>query len=56
MAEKMVIFAIGRGLEFYDRPTINKIVDSTEANGYRFSALIQAIVASEPFRMRREME
>jgi hypothetical protein len=56
MAEKMLIFAIGRGVEFYDRPTINKIVESTEANGYRFSALVKAIVASEPFRMRREME
>lgn len=56
MAEKMLIFAIGRGLEFYDRPTVNKIVESTEANGYRFSSLVKAIVASEPFRMRREME
>lgn len=56
MAEKMLIFAIGRGAEFYDRPAITKIVESTEANGYRFSALVKAIVASEPFRMRREME
>lgn len=56
MAEKMLIFAIGRGAEFYDRPAITKIVESTEANEYRFSALVKAIVASEPFRMRREME
>ncbi len=56
LAEKMLIFAIGRGVEYYDRPTINKIVESTAANDYRFSALIQAIVASEPFRLRREME
>lgn len=56
MAEKMLIFAIGRGVEFYDRPTVNKIVESTEAKEYRFSALVKAIVASEPFRMRREME
>jgi hypothetical protein len=56
MAEKMLIFAIGRGLEFYDRPTMKKIVESTEASGYRFSSLVKSIVNSEPFRMRREIE
>ena len=56
MAEKLLIFAIGRGVEFYDRPTIKKIVESSEASGYRFSSLVKSIVHSEPFRMRREIE
>lgn len=53
LTEKMLIFALGRGLEYYDRPTIDRIVTALEANEYRFSVLITEIVKSDPFRLRR---
>jgi hypothetical protein len=51
--EKMLIYALGRGLEPYDRPAVNRMVKEIKADGYRFSSLVKAIVKSEPFRMRR---
>ena len=53
MAEKMLTYALGRGLESYDRPAVEQIVRQTAAADYRFSALVTAIVQSEPFQMRR---
>jgi hypothetical protein len=52
LSEKMLTYALGRGLQFYDRCAIDKIVEILEKDD-RFSALATAIVASEPFRMRR---
>ena len=52
LSEKLLTYALGRGLETYDRPAVDRIVDRVEQNGYRFSALVQAIVASVPFQMR----
>ena len=53
LTEKMLIYALGRGLEYYDRPTVDRIVAQLEAEGYRSSVLITEIVKSEPFRLRR---
>jgi len=53
LTEKMLTYAIGRGLDLRDRATVNKIVDRVRANGYRFSALIEGVVESDPFRHRR---
>lgn len=53
LAEKMLIYALGRGLEYYDRPTVEKIVTSLAAHDYKFSVLVTEIVQSEPFRLRR---
>lgn len=53
VAEKLLTYALGRGLERYDRPAVKQIVDRTRAGGYRFSSLALAIVESLPFRMRR---
>ncbi|MDB5388378.1 MAG: hypothetical protein JWM11_4024 [Planctomycetaceae bacterium] len=53
LAEKMLIYALGRGLEYYDRPTIDKIVTALAAGDNKFSVLITQIVQSEPFRSRR---
>lgn len=53
LAEKMLTFALGRGLEYADTPTVDAIVRSLEASGHRFSALILGVVRSEPFRKRR---
>jgi hypothetical protein len=56
LAEKMLIYATGRGLDWYDKRTLDTIVASTTKGEYKFSALVAAIVQSDPFRMRRGKE
>ncbi len=53
IAEKMLTFALGRGLEYYDKCAVDQIVKHLTANGDRFSALVNGIVASDPFQKRR---
>lgn len=53
LTEKMLIYALGRGLEYYDKPTVDRIVSQLEANDYKVSVLITEIVKSDPFRLRR---
>jgi hypothetical protein len=53
LAENLLTFALGRGVEYYDAPAVRRIVSATEKDGYRFSSLILAIVKSAPFQMRR---
>ena len=50
LAEKMLIYAIGRGLDRADRRAVDRIVGRLRHDGYRFSALILAVVESRPFR------
>jgi len=44
---------MGRTHEYYDMPTVRKIVRDTAAKDYKFSAIVQAVVKSEQFKMRR---
>jgi mono/diheme cytochrome c family protein len=53
LAEKLLTFALGRGVESFDAPAIRKIVREARAEDYRFSALIVGIASSMPFQMRR---
>jgi len=53
LAEKLLTYALGRGLQDYDQPAVESIVNRTAASDYRFSALIEAIISSRPFRQRR---
>jgi hypothetical protein len=53
ITEKLLIYALGRGLETYDRPAVNHIVAGLAANQYRFSSLVLGIVNSVPFEERR---
>ncbi len=53
LTEKLLTYALGRGLESYDKPATKKIVAAVVANDYRFSSLINAIVESVPFQMGR---
>lgn len=53
LAEKMLIYALGRGLEYYDRPTLKRIVQRVSENENRISSLVVEIVKSEPFLNRR---
>ena len=52
LAEKMLTYALGRGVEYYDRPTIEKIVRSMPGQEYKIQGMIQEIVLSEPFLKR----
>ena len=56
LAEKMMIYALGRGLEYYDRPAIEKIVMYVADNNYKFSALVSAIVQSDAFQKSMKVE
>jgi mono/diheme cytochrome c family protein len=56
LAEKMLTYALGRGLESYDRPTLKKITAALAADDYKFSRLAIEIVQSDPFRMQRGKE
>ena len=53
LAEKLLTFAIGRGVEPYDAPAVRKIVRDARASNYRFSSLIVGIATSTPFQMRK---
>ena len=53
LTEKLLTFALGRGVAYYDAPAVRKILRDAEGDGYRFSSLILGIVESAPFQMRR---
>ena len=56
VVEKLLTYALGRGLEYYDKPVVRSIVREAEPRGYRLADLIVGIVESMPFRMRRSPE
>ena len=56
LAEKMLGYALGRGLEEYDRVSVKQIADKTAAKGYHSGTLIREIVKSYPFRYRMRAE
>jgi hypothetical protein len=51
--ENLLTYSMGRTRDYYDMPTVRRIVRDTAAKDYRFSAIVQAVVASDQFRMRR---
>jgi Protein of unknown function (DUF1592)/Protein of unknown function (DUF1588)/Protein of unknown function (DUF1587)/Protein of unknown function (DUF1585)/Protein of unknown function (DUF1595) len=53
LTERMLTYALGRGVEPYDRPVVKDIVAKTAADDYRLQTLVQAIVTSVPFQERR---
>ena len=52
VTRKLLTYALGRGLEYYDQPAVREIMRRAAADDYRWSALVGAIVDSPPFRMR----
>ena len=56
VTEKLLTYALGRGLEPEDMPTVRAIVRQSERDGYRFTSLIEGVVNSTPFRMRKAEE
>ena len=53
LTEKMLTYALGRGLEYYDRCAVDKITTALANKDYKFSVLMTEIVKSAPFQMRR---
>jgi len=53
LTEKLLTYALGRGLERYDRRTVKAIAKRVAESDYRFSALVMEIAQSLPFRMRK---
>ena len=53
VTEKLLTYALGRGLEYYDKPVVRSITRQAARDNYRISAVIVAIVESTPFQMRR---
>ncbi len=56
VTEKLMIYSLGRGLNYYDMPTVRSIVRESARNNYKFSSLISGIVKSTPFQMRVKAE
>ena len=53
LTEKLLIYSMGRGLQRYDRPTVNTITARVAASGYGFQTLVREVVRSLPFQSRR---
>jgi hypothetical protein len=50
LTEKLMIYALGRSVEYYDMPAVRRIVRDAKSDNYRFSAILAGIAQSEPFR------
>ncbi len=52
LTERMLTYAVGRGLEHYDMPAVRRIVRQARANNYRFSSIVLGVARSVPFQMK----
>ena len=52
VTEKLLTYALGRGLEYYDRPAVRKVIRDAALDDYRWSSIILGITTSIPFQMR----
>jgi hypothetical protein len=52
VSEKMLIYALGRGLAAHDAPVVRQLVRSLRQNEYKWTTLIEGIIQSDPFQMR----
>jgi hypothetical protein len=53
LTEKLMTYALGRGVEYFDQPAVRKVVRDAASSDARWSALIRGIVTSTPFQMRQ---
>jgi hypothetical protein len=56
VTEKLLTYALGRGVEYYDMPVVRSIAAKAAADDYRFASLIVGVVQSEPFRSSRKSD
>ncbi len=54
LTEKLLTYALGRGVEYYDAPAVRGVVREARGKDFRFSSVIAGIVGSTPFQMRRK--
>jgi hypothetical protein len=54
LAERLLIFGLGRGLEPYDTCAVNEIVAAAEANGDTFASMVRAVTKTTPFQQRSD--
>ena len=52
VTDRLLAYAIGRGLEYFDRPTVRRIVNDAAEDHYRWSSIVLGVVRSVPFQMR----
>jgi mono/diheme cytochrome c family protein len=55
ITEKLMIYGLGRGTEYFDMPLVRSIVHDAEKSNYKFSSLVLGVVKSEPFQMNQKM-
>jgi hypothetical protein len=53
LSEKLLTYAVGRGIEYYDAPTIDKIVNDIETHGATLREIVYGVIESAPFQKRR---
>jgi mono/diheme cytochrome c family protein len=56
ITEKLLTYALGRGVEYYDMPLVRSIVRDAERNNYRFSSIVLGVVKSAPFQMNMKVQ
>ena len=56
VTEKLMVYALGRTLEFYDAPAVRRIVHDAAADDYTWSSIVLGVVGSPAFLMRRAGE
>ena len=56
VTRKLLTYALGRGLQYYDMPVVRRLLDEARDENYEFSSLVIGIVESAPFRMRASVE
>ena len=56
ITEKLLIYGLGRGTEYFDMPVVRSIVHEAEPQEYRFSALVLGVVKSEAFQMNQKLD
>jgi predicted GTPase len=52
LTEKLMMYALGRNVQYYDAPAVRAVVRAAATRNYEFSAIVEGIVASVPFQMR----
>lgn len=52
LVSKMLTYALGRGVEYYDKPAVRAIMSDAEASDYRWSSIVAGVIKSAPFRMK----
>lgn len=56
LTEKMLTYAVGRGMQYYDKCAVDECLRHMKSEGYRFSSLVESIILSDPFLRRRAAE